>query len=97
MQTMLPTMLKIDAVKIAEPIALSAEEQARYFGQADSVAFNTLSDEDQVALMKLAQAEKVAISYVKKIAPGLNRFSTSFPNCQLSKLPQKSNKHAKMP
>ena len=66
MQTMLPTMLKIDAVKIAEPIALSAEEQARYFGQADSVAFNTLSDEDQVALMKLAQAEKVAISYVKK-------------------------------
>ncbi|KMO46275.1 hypothetical protein PY97_11405, partial [Lacticaseibacillus rhamnosus] len=49
-----------------EPIALSAEEQARYFGQADSVAFNTLSDEDQVALMKLAQAEKVAISYVKK-------------------------------
>ncbi|KRK13552.1 primosomal protein N [Lacticaseibacillus zeae DSM 20178 = KCTC 3804] len=66
MQTMLPTMLKIDAVKVAEPLGLSADERTRYFGQADSVAMNTLSDEQQIALMKLAQAGKVAISYIKK-------------------------------
>ncbi|ASU12672.1 primosomal protein N' [Lacticaseibacillus paracasei] len=66
MQTMLPTMLKIDAVKVAEPVKLSADEQQKYFGTADSLAIGSLNAEQQVAVMKLAQAGKVAISYLKK-------------------------------
>ncbi|MFK5281765.1 primosomal protein N', partial [Lacticaseibacillus paracasei] len=43
-----------------------ADEQHKYFGTADSLAIGILNAEQQVAVMKLAQAGKVAISYLKK-------------------------------
>ena len=41
------------------------------FGTADSLAIGSLNAEQQVAVMKLAQAGKVAISYLKRIVLGL--------------------------